>query len=326
MPTRLANDWNDVAAMLNDLYPCPPNPQSPPIGLIKSANDAFKDIDSIGPQYLRTDLLARFEKAAFDGARLRAIVDNSPVTWLEDNKALKQAILHNLDCGGFSLGDALAHLRRFRKWADDSVSVTSRGHKLSDSALVKEGWVHIQTRMRMNFLDSRGTGYRYAIKNSEWAAFFIELRELDTKAAGLSLRCLSEGRVLAIKQTSLGGRLVNSTEWQMTQRLPRKDDPVQYVLTGDLPDSWLYVNLGPRGKEERMKKKSALRWLNDLYQKVAPTGKKATKQDVFHQLSTRFQIKGGELQKEIWKEASIDGWRKGGAPGAKKKYRFDNER
>ncbi|NIZ63239.1 hypothetical protein DL239_19930 [Sedimentitalea sp. CY04] len=325
MPKNLTGDQDKTVVMLNDVYPCPPNPMVPPLGLIKAIAASMEDLDPIGPQYLRVDLLTRFEKAAFDGHRLKSIVDNNPVTWLETTDALSQAILRHLPCGDFFLDNAWAHLQVFWDWMSKRTSVQTLGHKLGEDELAEKGWVYLRKNMRIEYLDPRGTTYDYADLGREWAAFFLELERIRGRISQLCLRALAEGRVLAIKETSLGGQLMLPDDWRAVTSVPRKSDPLRFVLTCDLPESWLYANLGPRGKEERRKKTEALRWLNGLYQQVLPTGKKATKEDVFLQLLKRFEIRGTELQKEIWKEAQIDGWRKGGSPGMKKKYHFDNE-
>jgi len=81
----------------------------PPLGLIKAIAASMEDLDPIGPQYLRVDLLTRFEKVAFDGHRLKSIVDNTPVTWMETKDAPSQANLRGLPCGDFFLDNDWAH-------------------------------------------------------------------------------------------------------------------------------------------------------------------------------------------------------------------------
>ena len=124
-------------------------------------------------------------------------------------------------------------------------------------------------------LDPRGTTYDYADQGQEWAAFFLELERIRDRMSQLCLKALTEGRVLAIKEMSLGGQIMLPGDWRAVTSVSRKGDPLRFVLTCDLPESWLYANLDPRGKEARPNKTEALRGLNGLYQQVLPTGKKA---------------------------------------------------
>jgi len=86
--------------------------------------------------------------------------------------------------------------------------VQTLGHKLGEEGLAENGWVYLRKNVRIEYLDARGTTYDYADIGREWAAFFLELERIRGRISQLCLRALAEGRVLAIKETSLGGQLM----------------------------------------------------------------------------------------------------------------------
>jgi hypothetical protein len=212
----------------------------------------------------------------------------------------------------------------FRQHINKSDHKVKLGHALTDEECIKQGLVLVRRIGRITYPDPTGTTYEYAAPGRSWATFCIEFETLRARISKLGLTCLIEGRALAIKETSSGNQFIHPYDWHSQSKIQTKPGSMRFVLTRALPDHWFYANLGPRQKAERMKKKQALDWLNCLFREVAPSGKKATKEDVFTQLEARFQICGVELKKDIWKEADIDAWKKGGAPGFKNKYHFDN--
>lgn len=311
------------AQQLNQLYPCPASPQNPPTELLELASQALNDLGPVGPPYARVDLLQRFEKLVFDGPRAKTFVDNNAINWLKDRKTLQRAILASLVCGEFRMNEVLDHLRLFKARRLQGASIIALSCRPDDDQIVDKGIAFVGRTTRIKHLDDRGTTYEYAVCGSEWAAFFLKLAKLEQAVAGLAVKCLRDGRVLAIEETASSGLLVPPDDWLGRAQTGAKGSAYRFMLTRDLPHNWYYANLGPRQLEERKKKSTAIKWLNGLYSEVAPSGRKATKADVKAELRRLFEITTEGLLDEIWKEAEIDLWRKSGAPSKEKRYLFE---
>ena len=128
-----------------------------------------------------------------------------------------------------------------------------------------------------------------------------------------------------IEETASGRRFLQPGDKLRIARKNGNGPSYRFFLTRDLPDSWFYGSLGPRGREERKKKKEALTWLNGHYISAESSGLNATKSDAQNALRNHFDISSQAMLDEIWREAAIDSWRKPGAPRRDRRYSFDNK-
>lgn len=323
MATDDQDSTTRAAAALNKQYPCLLSYADPPMDLIDGVQEAIAHLDEVGFPYSTIDRLSRFEREIYDGSHLKTFAGNKRLVWVETNKELKQAILESLPFEGFTCSDVWTHLGLFHKELKNRPRNVTRSSKLSDENLIEKGWVFLHKHLRIEYLDSRGTTYDYEIMGENWAKFFVALKQLELVISDLPRRCRAEGRVLTISESSLGKRLVHPNDWRDQQFKLKKDVQSQSVLTGNLPDDWAFPNLGPRKIEERKKKRDVLKWLNDLYLELHPTGKKPRKDDVLEEIERRFDITSSEFQNEIWREAKIIGWKKSGAIRLENSYTFD---
>lgn len=323
LPNDQDPELDQTAQRLDALFPCSPLPQKPPFPLLEMAAEALADLDPVGPRYDRGDLLQRVEKGVFVGPRVKTFVDNNTINWVKGRKSLQRAILARLECGDFSGIEIMNHLRRVKRQKLPSARLVSFSSEQSDDEILGRCLVYVRTKIRIKHIDARGTTYEYAVCGSEWASFFWGFGKLERVVSELGVKCLQDARALAIEEDGTGGRLMHPNEWQEKARIWATVPEYRFFLTRDLPDSWFYANLGPRGREERKKKKAALKWLNNLHQEVAPSGRKATKADVLAELRRRFGITTIGLLNDIWKEAKIELWRKRGAPKKENRYLFE---
>lgn len=311
---------------LSECYPVLFLNRDPPTELLLDLRESISDLEPIGPSYDRVDLLARVQRGAFEGHRLNTVVENHIVKWVSERNDLLGRILENLPCQNWSSKEVWAHLQCYHKLVAKRAILSYPGVQLSDEELIKRGLVWAY-EARVTDLFKPGTAkHYYASVNPDWSRFFIAYRELKSELDTLVEKCLKEGRVLAVQIGAFGPELIPPYSWNDKRTLPTKDVEMRYVLTDELPDSWYYANLGPRGKKERQNKAKAIKWLEKEYRKSRAKNQKATKSRAFPELAKRFEIQSKTLQLEVWTEARIDLWKKSGPPKIGSEYMFDNNK
>lgn len=298
----------------------------PPFDLLVSVEAAMGDLDPIGPSLDRVDLLQRLERVVFDGNNIRSFIDNRQLNWLPDRKTFERAILSRLSCGEQSAGEVLHQLTVIRKRKLAASGVVRRNRLLNADELLEGGWLLARKNMSLRNISGVGTTYDYAFVGREWARFFCEYRRLDRVADNLPLSCLRSGQALAIEDAEGIRSLVPPTTWRHRTRIATQGKSYRFLLTRDLPEHWFNAKPGPRDEEKRRKKRDAIKRLNELYQRLLPTGKRPVRKDVLAELHREFESISNGMFDEIWKEADIEAWRRGGRPADKDRYRFEIER
>lgn len=302
-----------------------PLPVDPPFDLLVSAEAAIGDLDPVGPSLDRVDLLQRLERAVFDGPNIRSFIDNAQLNWLADQKQLNCTILSHLACGELSLGAVMHHVADLRKRKLSSSRRYERARLMDDSELLGCGAALVGSSTSIPFLGGKGTTYGYADVGNEWARFFLEHRKLKGMADNLALTCLGNGQVLAIEFAEGIRSLIPPETWRPQARISTLGKSYRFLLTRDLPEHWFNAKLGPRGAEERQRKRKAIDWLNKLYQRLLPTKKRAVREDVLAEMRREIGSISNGMFDEIWKEADIKTWRGRGRPADKHRYHFESK-
>ena len=304
-------------------YPLTGPPHPPPFSLFEEAQQAHSNWDAIGPSFDRVDLLSRFEKAAFDGARRKLVLDNGILPWIEGEKNLKEAILLALPCSRTHLLDAYSHLVRFKSAKLLPRGRITIGNELSENELVRSGFAFIRERLRIEYLDARGTTYEYAEVGEDWARYLVSLAHLSDQIENLPKSSLEQGRVLAIQESAFGPILLPPAYWRTFKSKKSDNLPLFFILNKELPAAWPAGNLGPKSLEKRSLEKQAVTWLQGIYDDATSMGKRATKNNVFDQLSVRFPGLSKNGMSRVWQKAEKPQWRSGGSPRKGQKYHFD---
>lgn len=280
-------------------------------------------LNGIGRPFVDAKPLAEFETHAFDGNRRKSVVGGSPITWISKAADLQSALLAALPCGSGTVEDAMNRVQDALEAKAINSPTVRRRKSVDDDQLGENGWLLVDRRRAIEYLNPGGSYVEYAVVGTEFAALSLEFKRLKDRVGLLPSVCLAEGRVLAVEETETSTRLLLPAHWSPETPLRLSKRSLHFVLTNQLPRIWLNRRGGRRTQEKLDAESAALEWIENLYDEVAPFGFKVMKHDAFAQFNKRFGISNEAAQKRVWKKANIPLWKRGGLPAANKVYHFD---
>lgn len=307
---------------LDRQYPVRDCHDAPPMKLIEAAGLALENLDTIGTGYQGAAQLARFERDAFDGVRRKAIIGGREVAWIAGWKALGAAVLCRLPCAGHSLFDTLMFLKGLGAKLKRQAETRTLRRALDDGARIERGLILTERRVVAKFVDPDGSEYTYAQVGQDWAQALNDVAALHDRVSEMVLTCLQEGRVLAVEEANGSSVLLTSGQWRNVSTRGLQKRSLYFVLSHQLQGTSTR-SLGPRGRNERRQEAEAIRWLEESYAELAPSGRQPTKADTISELVRRFRISKTAAEDRVWTSAVIPLWKLGGRPPDALRYHYD---
>lgn len=290
----------------------------PPFEIIRACEQKLESINALGPVFLRETAIQHFEDSVTPGGLRRSTAGGKALHWKKGIGELERYMFQFLDLDLSSLNELSSHLEACWENQLGSSSMCCNHERYDSSKLLELGLVMPREQpTRPNWLahgrmvEDAKPEYRYVDVGRDWAAFRHDLNALQDISRSIVAKALHEGRILAVVEKN--GRSVLRAPWSWNkstrrQRIPRG---CYFLLSRDLPATWLPKAGQLRGFERELEVEKIKRELEKRYLATAPDHHLVRKQHVKREFVEKLGVSPTHFD-SAWSAADIPSWSKGG--------------